>query len=165
MSENYTPISTSTTAPPNTFTAIQQATIQEAIAILESRLRTTKAFTNPSDVKQFCQLHIAHEMDEQFCCMFMDTQHRLIAFERLFSGTIDGASVYPRVVVRRALELNASALIFTHNHPSGDPKPSTNDISITKKLKDALNLIDVKVLDHIIAGSAETVSLAESGLL
>jgi len=96
----------------------QQATIREAIGILESRLRTTKAFTSPSDVKHFCQLHIAVEKDEHFCCMFLDSQHRLIAFERLFRGTVDGASVYPRVVVRRALELNAAATIFTHNHPS-----------------------------------------------
>lgn len=165
MIENDNLANTSPSTPPDTFTTQQQATIQEAIGILESRLRTTKAFTNTSDVKQFCQLHIAHERDEHFCCMFMDTQHRLIAFERLFSGTVDGASVYPRVVVRRALELNAAALIFTHNHPSGEPKPSTSDISITKRLKDALHLIDVRVLDHIITGAAETVSLAETGLM
>jgi DNA repair protein RadC len=97
--------------------------------------------------------------------MFLDSQHRLIAFERLFRGTIDGASVYPRVVVRRALELNAAAVIFTHNHPSGVPEPSTADINITKRLKDALGLIDVRVLDHIIAGTDGTSSMAESGLL
>jgi len=95
----------------------QQATIREAIGILETRIRNTKAFTKPADVKQFCQLQIAQEKDEHFCCMFMDSQHRLIAFERLFRGTIDAASVYPRVVVRRALELNAAAVIFTHYVP------------------------------------------------
>ena len=93
----------------------QQATVKEAIGILESRLRTTKAFTSPSDVKQFCQLHIAQEKDEYFCCMFLDSQHRLIAFEKLFRGTVDGASVYPRVVVRRSLELNAAALILAQS--------------------------------------------------
>jgi DNA repair protein RadC len=164
MHETYDVFNTST-APCAEFTSNQQATIQEAIGILESRLRTTKAFTSPADVKQFCQLQIAHEKDEHFCCMFMDSQHRLIAFERLFSGTIDGASVYPRVVVRRALELNAAAVIFTHNHPSGEPKPSTNDISITKKLKDALNLVDIRTLDHIVVGREGTVSMAERGCL
>ena len=143
----------------------QQATIREAIGILESRLKTTKAFTCPSDVKQFCQLHIAVEQDEYFCCLFLDSQHRLIAFERLFRGTVDGASVYPRVVVRRALELNAAALILTHNHPSGLPEPSSADTRITKRLKDALALVDVRVLDHVIVGTDGTSSMAESGLL
>ena len=143
----------------------QQATIREAIGILETRIRNTKAFTSPSDVKQFCQLQIAQEKDEHFCCMFMDSQHRLIAFERLFRGTVDGASVYPRVVVRRVLELNAAALIVTHNHPSGLPEPSTADTKITQRLKDALALIDVRVLDHVIVGTDGTSSMAEAGLL
>jgi DNA repair protein RadC len=143
----------------------QQATIREAIGILETRLRNTKAFTSPSDVKQFCQLHIAQEKDEHFCCMLLDSQHRLIAFERLFRGTVDGASVYPRVVVRRALELNAAALILTHNHPSGLPEPSTADTRITQRLKEALALVDVRVLDHVIVGTDGTSSMAESGLL
>ena len=160
--EMFSPHSSSSTSG---FADSQQATIREAIGILESRLKTTKAFNKPSDVKQFCQLQIAQEKDEHFCCMFLDSQHRLIAFERLFRGTIDAASVYPRVVVRRALELNAAAVIFTHNHPSGVPEPSTADINITKRLKDALSLIDVRVLDHIIAGSSGTSSMAESGLL
>ena len=147
------------------FADSQQETISEAIGILETRLRNTKAFTSPSDVKQFCQLQIAQEKDEHFCCMFLDSQHRLIAFEKLFRGTVDGASVYPRVVVRRALELNAAALILTHNHPSGLPEPSTADIKITGRLKDALALVDVRVLDHVIAGLNGTSSMAEAGLL
>jgi DNA repair protein RadC len=143
----------------------QQATIQEAIGILESRLRSTKAFSKPAEVKKFCQLHIAQEKDEHFCCMFLDSQHRLIALERLFRGTVDGASVYPRVVVRRSLELNAAAVIFTHNHPSGLPEPSTADIKITQRLKEALGLIDVRVLDHVVVGLEGTSSMAETGLL
>jgi DNA repair protein RadC len=143
----------------------QQATIREAIGILESRLQTTEAFTSPSAVKQFCQLQIAQEKDEHFCCLFLDSQHRLIAFERLFSGTIDGASVYPRVVVRRSLELNAAALILTHNHPSGLPDPSSADTKITQRLKEALALVDVRVLDHVIVGTDGTSSMAEAGLL
>ena len=143
----------------------QQATIREAIGILESRLRTTKAFTSPSDVKEFCRLHIALELDEHFCCLYLDSQHRLITFEKLFRGTVDGASVYPRVVVRRALELNAAALILTHNHPSGVPEPSSADSRITQRLKEALALVDVRVLDHVIVGTDGTSSMAEAGLL
>ena len=164
MEETYDIFNTGT-VPYTEFTSNQQATIQEAIGILETRLKTDKAFTNPSDVKQFCQLHISQEKDEHFCCMFMDSKHRLIAFERLFRGTVDGASVYPRVVVRRSLELNAAALILTHNHPSGVPEPSTADINITKRLKEALVLVDVRVLDHVIVGTNGTSSMAESGLL
>ncbi|MFT7042349.1 MAG: DNA repair protein RadC [Candidatus Azotimanducaceae bacterium] len=164
MTQAYDIFKTSTEAYTE-LTSIQQATIQEAIGILESRLQASKAFTRPSEVKQFCQLQIAHEKDEHFCCMFLDNQHRLIGFERLFRGTIDGANVYPRVVVRRALELNAAALILTHNHPSGLPKPSTADIKITQRLKEALALVDVRVLDHIIVGTEGTSSMAEAGLL
>jgi len=161
----WKPVIPDTLSPIPTIPDSEQATIREAIGILETRLRTTKAFTSPSDVKQFCQLHIASEKDEYFCCMFLDSQHRLIAFEKLFRGTVDGASVYPRVVVRRALELNAAALILTHNHPSGLPEPSTADTKITQRLKDALALVDVRVLDHVIVGTDGTSSMAEAGLL
>lgn len=164
MEETYDIFNTST-APYAEITPNQQATIQEAIGILESRLRTTKAFTSPSDVKLFCQLHIAQEKDEHFCCIFLDNQHRLIAFERLFRGTVDGAVVHPRVVVRRALELNAAAIILAHNHPSGLPEPSTADTKITQRLKEALGLVDVRVVDHIIVGTDGTSSMAESGLM
>ncbi|EED32245.1 DNA repair protein RadC [gamma proteobacterium NOR5-3] len=132
---------------------------------MERRVRNTQAFESPSAVKQFCQLHIAGESDEWFCCLFLDSQHRLIAFERLFRGTIDGASVYPRVVVKRALELNAAALILTHNHPSGLPNPSSADSKITQRLQDALALVDIRVLDHIVVGVEGTQSMAERGLL
>lgn len=165
MEPTYDPISAPEPRSGPSFSENQQLTINEAIGILESRLQATKAFTSTADVKQYCQLHIATEPDEYFCGMFLDSQHRLIAFERIFRGTIDGASIYPRVVVRRALELNAAALILTHNHPSGEVKPSSNDISITERLKEALSLIDVRVLDHIVVGSAGTTSMAEAALL
>ncbi|MDA7855867.1 DNA repair protein RadC [Pseudomonadales bacterium] len=145
--------------------AFEELTIQEAIKILDSRLKTHEVITNVSDVKRFCRLHIAQERDEHFCSLFLDSQHRMIAFERLFSGTIDSASIYPRVVVRRALELNAAAIIFTHNHPSGVTEPSQSDIAITKRLTDALSLIDVRVLDHMIAGMSGITSMAEKGLI
>jgi DNA repair protein RadC len=89
----------------------------------------------------------------------------MISFEKLFTGTVDGAAVYPRVVVRRTLELNAAAVIFTHNHPSGMPEPSVADKSITVRLREALRLIDVRVLDHIVVGSEGSVSMAEQGMI
>lgn len=156
---------TSTSAFSYAFSDRQQATIREAISILETRIREADAYTNPTAVRAFCQLQLATELDEHFACMFLDSQHRLIAFERIFSGTIDGASVYPRVIVRRSLELNAAAIIFAHNHPSGNPTPSRADEAITQRLKDALALIDVRVLDHIIVGVESTVSMAELGQL
>jgi DNA repair protein RadC len=145
------------------FTAHQHATIREAIGILESSIKNSEAFTNSDIVKQYCQLQVADKRDEHFGCLFLDNQHRLIVFEELFNGTIDGAAVYPRVVVRRALEINAAAVIFTHNHPSGLPEPSQADIAITKRLREALALIDIRVLDHIVVGSEGTVSMAERG--
>lgn len=143
----------------------ERATIQEAVDILESRIRHADTYSKPRDVMTFCRLQIARELDEHFCAMFLDSQHRLIAFERMFRGTIDGASVYPRVVVRRALELNAGAVIFTHNHPSGATDPSSADRRITTRLKEALSLIDVRVLDHIIVGTEGDYSMAEHGLV
>lgn len=147
------------------FSPDQETTIREAIGILENRLQSSEVFSSPTVVKQFCQLNIAREKDEYFCCLFLDSQHRLIAFERVFRGTIDGASVYPRVIVRRALELNAAATIFTHNHPSGLAEPSQADIRITERLKEALNLIDIRTLDHIVVGTIDSVSMAERGLI
>ncbi|KJS04778.1 MAG: DNA repair protein [Gammaproteobacteria bacterium BRH_c0] len=132
---------------------------------MESQLTASEVFSNPTTVKQYCQLQISLERDEHFCCLFLNTRHSLISFERLFRGTVDGASVYPRVVVRRCLELNASAVIFTHNHPSGIAEPSRDDATITRRLKDALALIDVRVLDHIVVGTGGTTSMAEQGLL
>jgi DNA repair protein RadC len=104
-------------------------------------------------------------LDEHFSCLFLTSQHELISFETLFKGTISGAAVYPRVVARRCLELNAGAVIFTHNHPSGVSKPSQADIRITQRLKETLNLFDVAVLDHIVTGLSETCSMAEQGLI
>ena len=147
------------------FTPSQEATIREAISILETRLKNKEVFSNPSEVKDLCRLKIGHMRDEYFCCLFLSAQHHLISFERLFRGTIDGSAVHPRVVVRRALELNAAAIIFTHNHPSGVSEPSSADIRMTNKLREALALVDVRVIDHLVAGTNETTSMAEKGLL
>lgn len=145
------------------YTRKQQATIDEAIGILEDRISKSDTFTMSAAVKRYCQLHLAKEKDEHFGCLYLDNQHRLISFEKHFSGTIDGASVYARPIVRAALEQNAAAVIFTHNHPSGCVQPSQADAAITKKLNQALALIDVRVVDHIVVGSEGCLSMAESG--
>jgi DNA repair protein RadC len=100
-----------------------------------------------------------------FACLFLDNRHRVIAFEELFRGTIDGASVHPREVVKHALHHNAAALILAHNHPSGVAEPSRADVQITRRLVAALGLVDIRVLDHLVIGDTEAVSLAERGQL
>jgi len=111
------------------------------------------------------RLHLAKREREVFAVMFLDNRHRLLAYEELFFGTIDGASVHPREVVKAALAHNAAAVILSHNHPSGVAEPSQADQRITQRLKDALGLVDVRVLDHLIVGEGEPVSFAERGLL
>lgn len=143
----------------------QKSTIQNAIGILESTILRNEAYTSSESVRNYCRLKLTDERDEHFGCLFLDNQHRLIQYETLFKGTIDGAAVYPRVVVRRALELNSAAIIFTHNHPSGHPEPSQADIAITVRLKAALQTVDIRVLDHIVVGSEGSVSMAERGLI
>lgn len=123
-----------------------------------------EAITRPDKAERLAVLRLAHLESEVFSVMFLDTRHRLIAFEDLFQGTIDGASVYPREVVKAALRHNAAAVILVHNHPSGSTDPSTADRSITVRLKEALGLIDVRVLDHLIVGKGgTTTSLAALG--
>jgi DNA repair protein RadC len=124
-------------------------------------------FTSVQDTRRFLRIQLASEPDEVFAVLFLNNRHRLIQFEKLFHGTIDGASVHPRVVVRRSLELNAAAVILSHNHPSGVAEPSSADCQITQRLREALELIDVRLLDHVIVGDpdSEPVSLAERGLL
>jgi len=122
------------------------------------------AFDSPGAVKQWLQCKLAELKEETFAVMFLDARHRLIAFERLFNGSIAGTEVHPRAVVRRALELNAAAVIFAHNHPSGIAEPSAADRSITARLIEALKLVDVRVMDHFVIG-ATVVSFAERGLL
>ena len=113
---------------------------------------------------QFLQLALAQEKNEVFSAIFLNNKHKVLSFEPLFTGTIDGAAVYPRVVVQQALACNAAAVIFAHNHPSGCCEPSRADQQITKRLTDALALIDVRVLDHFVVSRSEWVSLAERGM-
>ena len=142
-----------------------QAVLEMGRRHLLARLQTGEALTSPQLAQQYLVTQLRHHDHEVFACLFMDNQHRVLAFEPLFRGTIDSASVYPREVVKRALAHNAAAVIFSHNHPSGVAEPSSADERITEKLKQALALIDVRVLDHFIIGNGETVSLAERGLM
>ena len=119
----------------------------------------------PHDAAQFFKARLLDLQHEVFCCLYLDTRHRLIRYEELFRGTIDGATVYPREVVKRALEHNASAVIVGHNHPSGISEPSEADRSITIKLAKALALVEIRLLDHLVVSRSGHVSLAERGWL
>ncbi|NOQ87711.1 MAG: DNA repair protein RadC [Gammaproteobacteria bacterium] len=143
------------------------AIIESALNILEKRItyKTGEtALTSPQASKDFVKLQLARYEHEVFGCLWLDNRNRVINFNKLFRGSIDGASVYPREVVKAALKHNAAAVIFAHNHPSGVAEPSHADEQITKRLKDALALIDVRVLDHLVVGD-EVISFAERGLL
>jgi DNA repair protein RadC len=121
--------------------------------------------TTPDETRNFLRLRLADCRNEVFGCLFLDNRNRIIAVRELFQGTIDGASIYPRVVVQRALEMNAAAIVFFHNHPSGVAEPSHADEAITRRLKAALALVDIRVLDHFVVSAGESVSFAERGLL
>jgi DNA repair protein RadC len=142
-----------------------QAVLEMSRRYLHQQLQENDALTSPADTRRYLQAKLRHYPHEVFSCLFLDNRHRVICFEELFRGTIDGASVHPREVVKRALAHNAAALILAHNHPSGVTEPSQADRHITAHLKQALSLVDIRVLDHIVVGEGEPVSLAERGLL
>ena len=145
------------------------ATLQAAMHLVQryllEGLRRSDCLNSSSNTRNYLRSRLRHYDREVFLCLFLDNLNRVIASEELFFGTIDGASVHPRVVVDRALHHKAAALIFAHNHPSGVAEPSQSDIGITRRLKNALGLIDVRTLDHFVVGDKEVVSLAERGLL
>ncbi|MDT4806038.1 hypothetical protein FQZ97_388580 [compost metagenome] len=140
-----------------------QAVLEMARRHLAEQLRRDSALESPQAVRDYLKAQLRHAHHEQFACLFLDAKHRVLAFEVLFHGTIDCASVYPRQVVKRALAHNAAALILTHNHPSGVAEPSQADRALTQRMKDALALVDVRVLDHFIVGDGEPLSMAEHG--
>ncbi len=142
-----------------------QACVEMSRRYLRECLERGDVLSSPEDTRNFLMSELSGRAYEVFACLFLDNKHRVIKFEELFYGTIDGASVYPREVVRRALQHNAAALILAHNHPSGIAEPSQADIAITRKLKEAMSLIDVRVLDHLVIGDGYSVSLAERGLV
>ena len=144
----------------------------ELIAVLElarralaEQLKAREVFSSPGAVKQYLQLHLAMKQHEVFAVLFLDAQNRLIEMKELFRGTLTQTSVYPREVVKHALECDAAAVVLAHNHPSGTVQPSRADEALTQTLKAALALIDVRVLDHVIVARGDALSMAEKGLL
>ena len=142
-----------------------QAILELSRRELYSQLQRGDALSSPDSVRRYLSSQLAGRQHEVFCGLFLDNRHRVIEYTELFTGTIDSAAVYPREVVKHCLRSNAAAVIFAHNHPSGVAEPSDTDVRLTRKLTDALALIDVRVLDHLIIGQGVQTSLAERGLM
>ena len=143
----------------------KQSLMALALTLLANRHRAGELLSSPDETRSYLRLRLAERKNEVFGCVFLDNRHRVIEVTEMFQGTIDGASVHPRVVVQKALELNAAATLLFHNHPSGVAEPSHADEAITRRLKEALSLIDVRVLDHFVVTAGESVSFAESGII
>lgn len=139
--------------------------VQRALKILEGRVRNGSTLTSPTAVRDYLRLLLSGKEHEVFVCIWLDAQHRSIAVEELFRGCLTQTSVYPREVVKAALHRNAAAVIFAHNHPSGVAQPSQADELLTRNLRDALALVEIKVLDHFVVAGAKAISFAERGLL
>ncbi|MFK5986566.1 MAG: DNA repair protein RadC [Pseudomonadota bacterium] len=142
-----------------------QASVEMTKRFLQQQLQGKDLISCPEDSKRYLISQIRDKPHEVFVCLYLDNRHQIIHYEELFRGTIDGANVYPREVVKQALYYNAAAMIVAHNHPSGIAKPSQADEQITQRLKDALALVDIRLLDHFIIADNEVYSLAERGLL
>ncbi len=156
------------------FADLKLATLNEAekcsllalsMKVLSARHYRGRILKSPDDTQAYLRLRLADKQTELFGCLYLDNRHRVLELCELFHGTIDGTSVYPRVVVQQALEFNAAAVILFHNHPSGVAEPSQADERITRRLKNALELIDVRVLDHFIVAAGDCVSMAARGIL
>lgn len=140
--------------------------IQQAFEILDRRLFTREpALHSPDAVASYLKLKLAAEEHEVFAAVFLDARLQPLTFEILFTGTVDAATVYPRQVVKRALTHNAAAVVISHNHPSGCSEPSSADIRLTRRIQEALKLVDVRLVDHFIVGSGRPLSFAERGIL
>ncbi|UTM57489.1 DNA repair protein RadC [Photobacterium sp. CCB-ST2H9] len=142
-----------------------QAVLEMSLRYLTERMERGEALTSPEQTRRYLSHLLRDRHREAFFVLFLDNQHRVIRGEVMFEGTIDAASVYPREVVKRSLELNAAALILAHNHPSGVAEPSQADRRITRRISDALALVDIRILDHFVVGDGEVVSFAERGWL
>lgn len=145
--------------------ATLQAVLELSRRHFQELMQSGPALHNPQATRDYLHMRLRDLPHEIFCCLYLDNRHRVIAFEELFRGTLDGANVHPREVVKRALRHNAAALILAHNHPSGVAEPSQADELITRRLKEALSLVDIRVLDHLIVGDGRCESFAERGLL
>ena len=152
-------------APQDLTPAETDSLIRLALAALADRHRPGVALGSPEDTRAYLRLTLGDRRNEVFGCLYLDNRHRVRGMEELFQGTLDGASVYPRVVVQRALETNSGAVILFHNHPSGVADPSSSDEAITRRLREALALVDIRVLDHVVVTTQESISFAEKGLL
>lgn len=159
-----TPAASQPEAQNFSYTPAEKVILQQAAFIIEERFQRQDSYCSPESVMDYLQCQLAHEEREVFALMLLDNQHRLIQYLPMFFGTIDSASVYPREVVKAALNANAAAVILTHNHPSGISEPSDSDRRLTDKLVKALNLVDIRVLDHIIVGE-RCCSFAQRGML
>lgn len=142
-----------------------QAVLEMGRRHLSASMKEGDLLSSPELVRSYLSAQLRHQPHEIFAVLFLDNQHRLIAYDELFYGTIDGANVYPREVVKKALSRNAAAAILAHNHPSGVAEPSQSDLRITERLQEALNLVGVRVIDHMVVGDKEVISFAERGLL
>ena len=150
----------------NSRTRRQEATVRSALRILEQTMQEYGvSFDSPAVTRDYLRLRLAHEEREVFACLFMNSQNKLIEYSAMFFGTLTQTAVYPREVLRKALRLNAGAIIIAHNHPGGKAAPSQGDKFLTKALSEAVALIDVRLLDHMIISNSETFSFAEHGLL
>ncbi|ABA57144.1 DNA repair protein RadC [Nitrosococcus oceani ATCC 19707] len=143
----------------------KQSLLELAFAVLHDLHQPGVELPSPNHTRDFLRMLLAERKAEVFGCLYLDNRHRVIETVELFQGTIDGASVYPRVVVQQALSVNAAAVMFFHNHPSGVAEPSNADEAITRRLKEALALVDIRVLDHFVVTAGESISFAERGLL
>lgn len=142
-----------------------QAVMELSKRHLREEASSGLAANSSAKVKQYLKSHLCDETREIFHVLFLDTQHQILASETLFQGTLSSAAIYPREVAKRALELNSAALILAHNHPSGVAEPSDADVQITKRIGEAVDLLDIRLLDHMVVGKGQIVSLAERGLL
>jgi DNA repair protein RadC len=145
--------------------AIIKALPELAKRYFEASLPKGQAIRSPADTEAFLVAKLRDLPHELFCCLYLDNRHRIILFDELFRGTIDGTSVYPREVVKQALAVNAAAVIVAHNHPSGVAEPSQADERITRRLKSALELVDIRLLDHLVIGDGKASSLAKRGMM
>ncbi len=142
-----------------------QACLEMGRRHLDERLRRGDSLADPDATRAYLQAWLRDRPFEVFCCLFLDSRNRVIHCDELFRGTLNGASVHPRVVVKQALDHHAASVILAHNHPSGVAEPSQADLHLTDRLSDALALVEIRVLDHLVVGDGETVSFAERGLL
>ncbi len=152
-------------SPAHLIESEKNSVVKLALSVLSEKYQVGEKMDNVKQVRNYFQLKLSERKNEVFSALFLTNKHTIIAYEELFQGTIDGASVHIRVVAQKSLELNSAAVIFAHNHPAGDPTPSDSDDRVTQKLKEALGLFDIRVLDHIVVGTAGTISMAELGMV